>query len=118
MPVRHEIIASVGDFLRETKRITEIWFREYDLSPWYRGQNRAAWSSRPSLYRLRNSYEELRDDDVEDEIREDFIVKAPALSDFKLAGSDDWEWCFLMQHYGAPPPARLRELKALLSPTS
>jgi hypothetical protein len=102
MSAKHGIIGSVGDFLNETKTIAEVWFSEYDLNPWYRGQSRASWLLRPSLYRLRNSYEELHADDVEDETREDFIVKAPALSDFKLAGSDEWEWCFLMQHYGAP----------------
>jgi len=43
------------------------------------------------------------DDDVreaDDEIREDFIKRAPSLTDRKP--ENPWEWYFLMQHYGAP----------------
>ncbi len=44
----------------------------------------------------------LGTEEIEDEIREEFVVRAPVLSDTKPAGDDDWEWYFLMQHYGAP----------------
>jgi hypothetical protein len=56
----------------------------------------------PSLFRTRNNYDEIRKERIEDEIREEFIVRAPVFSEFKPAGNDDWEWYFLMQHYGAP----------------
>jgi FRG domain len=56
----------------------------------------------PGLYRIISSFKEIVDEEIEDEIREEFIVRAPIFSDYKPAGDDDWEWYFLMQHYGAP----------------
>lgn len=94
-------ISNIGDFLRQIADIKEAWFRDEGLSPWYRGQTRAAWGLLPSLYRGA-TYDEIREERIEDEIREEFIVRAPVFSDFKPAGDDDWEWYFLMQHYGAP----------------
>jgi hypothetical protein len=53
------------------------------------------------MYRIRANFAEILDDEIGDEIREEFIVRAPIFSDFKPAGDADWEWYFLMQHYGA-----------------
>jgi len=39
---------------------------------------------------------------IEDEIREEFVVRAPALSQIRPAEQSDWDWYFLMQHFGAP----------------
>jgi hypothetical protein len=96
------LIESVGDFLGQIARIKAAWFKDEELSPWYRGQKRAEWPLLPSLYRIRANFDEILEDEMEDEIREEFIVRAPIFSDFKPAGDDDWEWYFLMQHYGAP----------------
>ncbi len=95
-------ITNVGDFLSDIADIKRAWFPDEELSPWYRGQTRAEWGLQPSLYRTRATYDEIREERIEDEIREEFIVRAPVFSDFKPAGDDDWEWYFLMQHYGAP----------------
>ncbi len=95
-------IESVGNFLDLIAQIEHDWFSDEVLTPWYRGQKRAERPLRPSLYRICNSYDELLKEETEDEIREDFIVRAPIFSEFKPAGDDDWEWYFLMQHYGAP----------------
>ena len=37
---------------------------------------------------------------VEDELRQEFIIRAPSLSAERPQNS--WEWYFLMQHSGAP----------------
>ena len=95
-------VENVGDFLSQIADISGAWFRDDELRPWYRGQSRAEWGLQPSLYRMRGTYVEIREDEIEDEIREEFIVRAPVFSEFKPAGDDDWEWYFLMQHYGAP----------------
>ena len=39
---------------------------------------------------------------IEDEIREEFVVRAPALSHIRPSDQPDWDWYFLMQHSGAP----------------
>jgi hypothetical protein len=95
-------IMNVGEFLSQVADIKEAWFRDQEFRPWYRGQSRAEWGLQPSLYRTRATYIEIRNEEIEDEIREEFIVRAPVFSEFKPAGDDDWEWYFLMQHYGAP----------------
>lgn len=95
-------ISTVGDFLREAESLREEWFPDHDVRPWFRGQTRAEWGLRPSLYRNCGTYDDILDGRTEDEIREEFIVRAPVFSDLKPAGDDDWEWYFLMQHYGAP----------------
>jgi hypothetical protein len=38
--------------------------------------------------------------EFDDEIREDFIKRAPSLTDRKP--ENQWEWYFIMQHYGVP----------------
>lgn len=95
-------IVNVGDFLSQISDIKNAWFADGELSPWYRGQTRAEWGLQPSLYRTGTSYDEIRKNEIEDEIREEFIVRAPVFSEFKPAGDNDWEWYFVMQHYGAP----------------
>src|SRR3984957_16549451 len=102
VPAVDPVIESVGDFLNEANKIKTEWFPDEDLRPWYRGQKRAEWGLLPGLYRLRSTFKQILDDQIEDEIREDFIVRAPIFSEYKPAGDDDWEWYFLMQHYGAP----------------
>jgi hypothetical protein len=95
-------ITNVGEFLSQVTAIKKVWFPDEDLSPWYRGQCRAEWGLLPSLFRIRDTYDEILEERLEDEIREEFIVRAPAFSDFRPTGDDDWGWYFLMQHYGAP----------------
>jgi len=102
VPAVDPVIENVADFLNEASKIRTNWFPDEDLRPWYRGQKRAEWGLVPGLYRLRSTFKEILDDQIEDEIREDFIVRAPIFSDYRPAGDDDWEWYFLMQHYGAP----------------
>jgi hypothetical protein len=97
-------VINIGEFLERVDTIrNEFDFQEDDSwGPWFRGQERAYWGLCPKLYREHGGYEAVKRDRIEDEIREEFIVRAPVLSESKPAGKDDWEWYFLMQHFGAP----------------
>jgi len=62
---------------------------------WFRGQDKVDWQLKPSISRqgddpLKREYELLKR----------FRQMAPRL--VELQPRDDWEWLFLMQHYGVP----------------
>lgn len=95
---------NVSEFLTRVAQIRdELEFEKDDpWGPWFRGQQRAYWCLCPKLYRDYGGYARVKRDHLEDEIREEFIVRAPIFSESKPAGNDDWEWYFLMQHFGTP----------------
>ena len=94
---------SLSEFLKLVTEVRDEWFEKDDAwGPWFRGQQRDYWPLCPKLYRDYGGYAKVKRDHIEDEIREEFIVRAPILSDTKPAGNDDWEWYFLMQHFGTP----------------
>lgn len=96
------ISESVSEFVKCTAGIRSDWFPDDDpWGPLFRGQQRASWGLSPKLYRDYGDYKDLKRDQIEDEIREEFAVRAPILSEGRPA-SDPWEWYFLMQHFGAP----------------
>lgn len=84
---------NVEEFVNIVLEARERW-RLGKFLPWCRGQANAEWPLRPKFYR------QTRADRVDDEIREEFIKRAPALHDGTCA--DKWDWYFLMQHYRAP----------------
>ena len=90
-------IKSLPEFIELVAEIETRWSpKEEPWGLWYRGHRKAYWTLLPKLYRDSKS----RDREEDDEIREDFIKRAPSLTDRKPENS--WEWYFLMQHYGAP----------------
>jgi FRG domain len=92
--VRSEmVIKSVEDFTAVASRLRDQWTNL--VLPWFRGHQNAEWDLVPKFYR-----KPPRDLAREFEIREEFITSAPALCDIQPA--NEWEWYFLMQHYGAP----------------
>jgi hypothetical protein len=68
---------SVDALLKLTRDVQSEWnFQQDDVGlPWYRGQQRKHWKLLPNIVRQRCS-----DEEIEDEIREEFVVRAPALS--------------------------------------
>jgi FRG domain len=90
---------SLIKFLRIVSGIRDDWdFARDDVGgPWFRGQQRKHWPLVPNIVRIGCS-----DRKTEDEIREEFAVRAPALSRFETLPTNDWDLYFLMQHYGAP----------------
>lgn len=94
-----EVVKSIPEFLSLVKELTERWFpREKTWGPWFRGQANCEWPLRPAIYRYPTCARPIRR--IEDEIRQEFIVRAPSLGTERPQNS--WEWYFLMQHCGAP----------------
>lgn len=90
---------SLEEFLKLVGEIRGNWDFEPDdvCRPWFRGQQRKHWGLVPNIVRLG-----CFDRESEDNIREEFAVRAPALSRFEPLPANDWDLYFLMQHYGAP----------------
>jgi hypothetical protein len=107
------IAKSVTEFLDQVGEIRGLrgWFPKEDVwEPWFRGHRKADWQLRPMLYRveLPRKAKELRE--MEDEIREEFIKRAPVLCEALPASKEksaaswmraEWEWYFMMQHHHA-----------------
>lgn len=85
---------SISKFLEVFEKCAQDWSdsKTGDLKPWCRGQSNAAYGLIPGEYRYQNINP--------DEIRSEFQLKAWPLLERFPAG--DWEWYFLMQHYGLP----------------
>jgi hypothetical protein len=75
--------------------------------PWFRGHEKSCWHLIPKLQR-KDRYgvaRRIRENlplNVEDEIVEEFMVRAVALSDIVPDKDDVWGWWFLMQHFNVP----------------
>lgn len=71
----------------------------------FRGQASAEWKLVPKLYRCEDGQTDQRTENKkirteDDENRELFATRAANLSDVRPV--NDWDWYFVMQHYGAP----------------
>src|SRR5882762_5096784 len=90
---------TLPEFLQlvSNERMNWDFDREDVGGPWFRGHQRKHWGLLPNIIR-----EGCGDRESEDEIREEFAVRAPALSRYETLPQNDWDFYFLMQHYGAP----------------
>jgi hypothetical protein len=89
----------IPEFLSLVAKFTDSWFpNEPTWGPWFRGEADANWRLRPKLYRDPQPTRDISA--LDDEFRQEFIVRAPSLSPERPQNS--WEWYFLMQHSGAP----------------
>src|SRR6266404_8962436 len=91
---------TLRQFMKRLEQIEEAWKSKKDGEPglWYRGLHKSHWPLIPKLYRPHGKISDLLA--AEDEIREEFVRRAPGLTAYKPANV--WEWYYLMQHYGAP----------------
>jgi hypothetical protein len=91
---------TLRQFMKRIEEIRKEWETKKDGKPdiWYRGLQKSSWPLVPKLYRPREAAKELLQ--TEDEIREEFVRRAPSLT--TLRPDNAWEWYFLMQHYTAP----------------
>jgi hypothetical protein len=90
-------VGELSVFLREVERIVEAWSPERDFYPWFRGHKNVNWSLLPKI--LRPEYRDL----AEEDFRWEFRLRAwPFLPGVASEPRSDWDWYFLMQHYGLP----------------
>jgi len=83
-----EIVTAVASSWKETfEDDAEPWL------PWFRGHANADWALVPAAYR----YREINEEQLRSEFRRrgtPLITETPP--------KDDWDWYFLMQHFGIP----------------
>lgn len=86
---------SVPSFLRTVSSLIKQWSSRGRgrVDPWFRGHEDAVYELRPGIYRYK-----IAD---EGELRAEFRRRSSPML-FETRPSDDWEWYFLMQHYGLP----------------
>jgi hypothetical protein len=94
--------ATVGTLAKYLEIVDQIWTDWTDEQGhisdiWFRGQGNCQWSLVPSA--LRPPYVSVS----EHRYRHEFTLRAqPFLAEATVAPVSDWDWYFLMQHYGLP----------------
>lgn len=94
MPPPRRTAPSLAVFMDTCSVLLAKWSSPHHGEPtlWYRGHRDASWPLVPGEYR----YAQLDSDDM----RSEFALKARAL--LGESPANDWEWYFLMQHFGLP----------------
>jgi hypothetical protein len=87
-------IVSLKQFVEVVTGLLKTWRTD---TLWFRGLERATYALAPGTYRRKNLY----DDEAEDERRYEFKRRAVQFP-LERPPSSEWEWYFLMQHYGSP----------------
>ena len=88
-------VESVAEFVRQAIGFGNDWGgKDGPASLWFRGVSKAKYDLKPRLYRL--------DEFDEDEILIDFKRFGRQLIAAEAIPQDDWDWYFLMQHFGGP----------------
>lgn len=98
LKLQEKIARSLEDFIKIVSELKKKENKSGESFLWFRGQASAQWKLVPRLYR--NEYGKADPKAEDDESRELFAARAPDLSDAKPA--NNWDWYFVMQHYGAP----------------
>jgi FRG domain len=98
MPKLRQSAETIRQFVEWTEQVADLWSDsdEYE-APWFRGVTSTKFKLIPSLYRSAVGMENYSDP----EVRTEFKRRALPLV-AERPPRDDWEWYFLMQHYGAP----------------
>jgi len=93
-------IESIAQYFELVENIWREWTEQLPNSLadiWFRGHADANWTLQPSG--LRKPFAAIS----EHRLRHDFYVKAlPFVREAVKPPTGDWEWYFLMQHYGIP----------------
>ena len=94
MPIQEFSASSLPEYTELAASFVQKWSHDDtgEVAPWYRGQSQASWQLVPGEYRFPIVNP--------DEIRSEFILKATDL--LPRVPATEWEWYFIMQHYGLP----------------
>jgi len=88
----------LGQFMAVVNDTKTRWwdFWRWRVDPWFRGVSDEGHRLVPGVYRP-----DVPESLDEDDLRDDFTTRAwPFLSGTADVPRDDWDWYFLMQHYG------------------
>jgi hypothetical protein len=66
--------------------------------PWFRGQTNSEWPLVPQFYRMIPRDPQYSPAECEDEMREEFVIRAPLQLDVRP--TNKWSWYVLMRHHG------------------
>jgi FRG domain len=98
MPDLPETVSTLAQYTDWVEQILNLWTDDTGIStPWFRGAGNSEYKLLPGLYRTARGREAFADD----ELRTEFSRKAMTLVPGRIPATE-WEWYFLMQHYGAP----------------
>lgn len=90
-----EFVKAVGYLVNEWTPKGADWY----LQPWFRGHGNASWSLEPGWSRFSDSSQGIGADYYnEATLLEKFKLRAPTY--LTRIPQTDWEWLFVMQHYG------------------
>lgn len=97
-------IANLSQFIAAVREIVDRWTpagADWYLAPWFRGHGNIGWKLESGWYRLPPPDEGLGSDWYnEHTLLLQFKLQAPQY--LASLPANDWEWLFLMQHYGLP----------------
>ena len=95
-------ITSLAGFVTAVEQLVDEWTpkgADWYLQPWFRGHGNASWSLEPGWYRPSSSVRGIGAEYYsEATLLENFRLRAPTY--LERLPVTDWEWLFLMQHYG------------------
>jgi hypothetical protein len=94
-------VRSVAEFTAAVDRLIAKWTppgMDWYVQPWFRGHGDASWALEPGWYRPPPSRAAGSAYYSEAQLLQTFKLRAPTYLE-RLPASD-WEWLFLMQHYG------------------
>ena len=97
-------MTTLGRFVDAVRDIVDRWTlpdADWYPAPWFRGHGDANWRLEPGWYRLPPPGQGVEADWYnERNLLLEFKFRAPRY--LQTLPSNDWEWLFLMQHYGLP----------------
>src|SRR5687767_15049780 len=95
---------SLAEFVKAVEKLVREWTpkgADWYLQPWFRGHGNISWSLEPGWYRPSSPAQGIGSDYYsEATLLEKFKLRAPTY--LERLPANDWEWVFLMQHYGLP----------------
>jgi hypothetical protein len=97
-----ERVTDFSAYVKTVERVKARWWDHWGerVDPWFRGVSDERYSLVPGVYRPPIADSEDFD---EDDYRDEFTLRAYRyLADTATPPRTDWDWYFLMQHYGMP----------------
>ncbi len=103
MPKKDTSCQSLAEYIQQIQIVVDDWTPRdagWYLQPWFRGHADADWPLRPSIFRLKETEGIGAEYYNEKRLLESFKLRAPLYLD--RMPETDWQWLFVMQHYGLP----------------